>query len=191
MQKNFLFWITYQNDVFSNMPPFLVGRVRWDNWLVAQFIGNMDSVAVDSTRVVLAVHLNHMHVSKIVFCFPFPHFPFFACFAFCFCFFFFVLLPSSYSVLVLRLVEVTQDLELITTSDSQRVKESIPKRLEIWILPILPSILPKKRFWSKMKFTWDFAQSARSKGTSNLLMWCSTSTLSTHLSSFLLSIPGS
>jgi len=41
------------------MPPFLVGRIRWDNWLVAQFIGGKDSVAVDSTKVILAVHLNH------------------------------------------------------------------------------------------------------------------------------------
>jgi len=44
------------------MPPFLVGRIRWDNWLVAQFIGGKDSVAIDCTKVVLAVHLNHMHV---------------------------------------------------------------------------------------------------------------------------------
>ncbi|KCV72938.1 hypothetical protein, variant 3 [Fonticula alba] len=44
------------------MPPFIVGRVRWDNWLLAQFIGNQNAAAVDATEVVFAVHLNHMKV---------------------------------------------------------------------------------------------------------------------------------
>jgi len=44
------------------MPPFLVGRVRWDNWLLAQYIGSQDAVAVDASRVIQALHLNHMKV---------------------------------------------------------------------------------------------------------------------------------
>lgn len=55
-------YFLYRTRFSRVMPPFLVGRIRWDNWLVAQFIGGKDSVAVDSTKVVLAVHLNHMHV---------------------------------------------------------------------------------------------------------------------------------
>lgn len=42
------------------MPPFLVGRIRWDNWLLAQYIGDQNAVAVDTSEVVFAVHLNHM-----------------------------------------------------------------------------------------------------------------------------------
>ena len=42
------------------LPPFVVGRIRWDNWLLAEYIRNKTSVAVDCTDVILAVHLNHM-----------------------------------------------------------------------------------------------------------------------------------
>jgi len=55
-------YFLYRTALTRDMPPFIVGRVRWDNWLLAQFIGNQDAVAVDSTRVVMAVHLNHMKV---------------------------------------------------------------------------------------------------------------------------------
>ena len=55
-------YFLYRTALSRDMPPFIVGRVRWDNWLLAQFIGNQDAVAVDSTRVVMAVHLNHMRV---------------------------------------------------------------------------------------------------------------------------------
>ena len=55
-------YFLYRTSLSREMPPFIVGRVRWDNWLLAQFIGNQDAVAVDSSRVVMAVHLNHMRV---------------------------------------------------------------------------------------------------------------------------------
>lgn len=37
-------------------------QIRWDNWLLAQYIGSRTAVAVDATQVVLAIHLNHMKV---------------------------------------------------------------------------------------------------------------------------------
>lgn len=40
------------------MPPFLIGRVRWDNWLVAWYTGSKSAVAVDVTEGVTAIHLN-------------------------------------------------------------------------------------------------------------------------------------
>ena len=55
-------YFLYRTRFSRIMPPFLVGRIRWDNWLVAQFIGGQNSVAIDSTKVVLAVHLNHMNI---------------------------------------------------------------------------------------------------------------------------------
>ncbi len=53
------------------MPPFLVGRIRWDNWLLTQFIGNKESVAIDASETVFAVHLNHMNVRFLFFTFYF------------------------------------------------------------------------------------------------------------------------
>jgi len=50
------------------MPPFLVDRIRWDNWLLAQYIGSKKAVAVDVSQMVLAVHLNHMEVWSLQHC---------------------------------------------------------------------------------------------------------------------------
>jgi len=40
------------------MPPFLIGRVRWDNWLVAWYTGSKSAVAIDVTAGIKAIHLN-------------------------------------------------------------------------------------------------------------------------------------
>lgn len=55
-------YFLYRRIFTRKMPPFLVGRVRWDNWLLAEFIGGKDSYAIDTTGVITAVHLNHMKV---------------------------------------------------------------------------------------------------------------------------------
>jgi len=72
-------YFAYKRMYARKLPPFLVGRVRWDNWLLAQYIGSETSVAIDSTQVVFAVHLNHMSVR-----FFFSFFSFFLFFSFLF-----------------------------------------------------------------------------------------------------------
>eukprot|EP00038_Savillea_parva_P001878 m.108105 g.108105 ORF g.108105 m.108105 type:complete len:862 (+) comp10646_c0_seq1:251-2836(+) len=42
-----------------HVPPFLVGRVQWDNWVLLQAITSPDVVAVEASAVAAVVHLNH------------------------------------------------------------------------------------------------------------------------------------
>jgi len=53
------FLINRGNPLVDRMPPFLIGRVRWDNW-VMQFAGMHEQTAsVDTTDVIRVFHLNH------------------------------------------------------------------------------------------------------------------------------------
>jgi len=56
-------YFIFSRDVFPKMLPFIVGRVRWDNWLLAKMIANPDVTTVDATEAILAVHQNHMKKS--------------------------------------------------------------------------------------------------------------------------------
>jgi hypothetical protein len=54
-------WIDYfvfRRGLFRDLPPFLIGRVGWDNWLLwrARQVG---AAVVDASRAVRAVHQNH------------------------------------------------------------------------------------------------------------------------------------
>ncbi len=55
-------WIDYfafSRDLYgSSVPPFVVGRVHWDNWLVWKARDSRHPV-VDASLVVMAVHQNH------------------------------------------------------------------------------------------------------------------------------------
>lgn len=51
-------YFVYTKGLFSEIPPFAVGRTVWDNWLVWDPLSRNEAV-VDSTRTVLAVHHNH------------------------------------------------------------------------------------------------------------------------------------
>lgn len=54
-------WIDYfvfARGMYREMPPLLLGRVWWDNWLVWQAIA-LGAPVVDSSPRVLAVHQNH------------------------------------------------------------------------------------------------------------------------------------
>lgn len=42
----------------AGLPPFVVGRVFWDNWLVWKTLGSKQPV-VDASSLVLAIHQNH------------------------------------------------------------------------------------------------------------------------------------
>jgi len=41
------------------LPPFLVGRIEWDQWTLLQAIGDPSVATVEISEVVFAVHLNH------------------------------------------------------------------------------------------------------------------------------------
>jgi len=55
-------WIDYfcfsRNLYHKQIPPFVIGRVRWDNWLVWKALDCGASVA-DASAVVMAIHQNH------------------------------------------------------------------------------------------------------------------------------------
>jgi hypothetical protein len=54
-------WIDYfifSRGLFTELPPLVVGRVFWDNWIVWKVI-KMNKPVVDVSRVVTAVHQNH------------------------------------------------------------------------------------------------------------------------------------
>jgi hypothetical protein len=54
-------WIDYfafSRGLFADLPPLVVGRVYWDNWMVWKALEDGYSV-VDASPVVMAVHQNH------------------------------------------------------------------------------------------------------------------------------------
>eukprot|EP01135_Chromosphaera_perkinsii_P002181 Nk52_evm16s218 gene=Nk52_evmTU16s218 len=54
-------YFLFRTKFFPEMPDFLVGRIRWDNWLVATRIKTKGFATVDSSNAVLALHQNHVH----------------------------------------------------------------------------------------------------------------------------------
>jgi hypothetical protein len=54
-------WIDYfvfSRGLFTDLPPLVVGRVFWDNWMVWKAL-EMKKPVVDASRVVIAIHQNH------------------------------------------------------------------------------------------------------------------------------------
>jgi hypothetical protein len=54
-------WIDYfvfPRGMYSEVPPMLIGRMWWDNWLVWK-AGDLGAAVVDASPRVLAVHQNH------------------------------------------------------------------------------------------------------------------------------------
>ncbi|HVN08148.1 MAG TPA: hypothetical protein VMV61_04210 [Patescibacteria group bacterium] len=54
-------WIDYfvfPRGFYESIPPFVIGRVAWDNWLVWRAL-DMPAPVVDATDSVLAIHQNH------------------------------------------------------------------------------------------------------------------------------------
>ena len=51
-------YFVYSGDVFSNTPPFAIGRTTWDNWLIYHARSKKIPV-IDATESVLAIHQNH------------------------------------------------------------------------------------------------------------------------------------
>lgn len=55
---NALDYFVFPRGLFEDMPPFVVGRVGWDNWMVLHARVSRIPV-VDATRAITAVHQNH------------------------------------------------------------------------------------------------------------------------------------
>jgi hypothetical protein len=54
-------WIDYfafRRGLYQNLPPFLIGRVGWDNWLLWH-ARQQGAAVVDASRAVRAIHQNH------------------------------------------------------------------------------------------------------------------------------------
>ena len=55
---DWLDYFSFSRGLFVDLPPFVVGRVSWDNWTVWKAL-EMKKPVVDASRVVIAVHQNH------------------------------------------------------------------------------------------------------------------------------------
>lgn len=51
-------YFIYNKDMFANMPPFAVGRGKWDSWIVGESLLNNWPV-IDSTKAITCIHQNH------------------------------------------------------------------------------------------------------------------------------------
>jgi hypothetical protein len=60
-------YFLFTPGIFGHVPPFAVGRMVWDNWLVWK-ARDRGAVVVDATSVVRAVHQDHsyVHVGSLV-----------------------------------------------------------------------------------------------------------------------------
>ena len=51
-------YFVFPRGLFSNIPPFAVGRTRWDNWLI-YYARSLRIPVINATESVLAIHQNH------------------------------------------------------------------------------------------------------------------------------------
>lgn len=53
-------YFAFSRGLYARMPPFVIGRVYWDHWLVWR-ARSMKVPVIDATADVLAIHQNHDH----------------------------------------------------------------------------------------------------------------------------------
>jgi len=51
-------YFIFRKGTIRDMPPFALGRFRWDNWLV-WYARKHDFIVIDATEAIFAAHLNH------------------------------------------------------------------------------------------------------------------------------------
>jgi hypothetical protein len=51
-------YFTFPRGMYSDIPPFVVGRARWDNWMIYSALRRKIAV-IDATHDLLAIHQNH------------------------------------------------------------------------------------------------------------------------------------
>jgi len=58
-------YFVFPRGLYSDIPPFAIGRTGWDNWLVYR-ARSSGAAIIDATRVVTAVHQNHGYSHQLV-----------------------------------------------------------------------------------------------------------------------------
>lgn len=56
--KSGIDYFVFSRGLYHNIPPFVIGRTGWDNWLVYQ-ARLLKAPVIDATKVITAVHQNH------------------------------------------------------------------------------------------------------------------------------------
>ena len=51
-------YFVFPRDLFREIPPFAIGRPRWDNWMLYR-ARSLRVPLIDATQVMMAVHQNH------------------------------------------------------------------------------------------------------------------------------------
>jgi len=51
-------YFVFRRDLWGEIPPFAIGRQRWDNWLIHEAL-RLGAEVVDGTKAITAVHQNH------------------------------------------------------------------------------------------------------------------------------------
>ncbi|MCK5320165.1 hypothetical protein KAJ61_02135 [Candidatus Parcubacteria bacterium] len=51
-------YFIFNRDSFNNLPPFAVGRIGWDNWMILEARRKKNKI-IDMTSAITAVHQNH------------------------------------------------------------------------------------------------------------------------------------
>jgi hypothetical protein len=51
-------YFAFPKGLYRDMPPFVVGRARWDNWMIYSALKN-DIPVIDGTEDIIAIHQNH------------------------------------------------------------------------------------------------------------------------------------
>lgn len=57
-------YFIFKKELFKNLPPFAVGRIGWDNWMLQEAL-NKDILVIDATPLVKVIHQNHDYSHKV------------------------------------------------------------------------------------------------------------------------------
>ena len=57
-------YFIFSNGLYLDVPPFLVGRWKWDNWLVWRALQSVP--VIDATEMITVIHQNHINRAKRV-----------------------------------------------------------------------------------------------------------------------------
>ncbi|RCV66165.1 hypothetical protein C5S53_00125 [Methanophagales archaeon] len=56
--QSYIDYFVFPRELLNDIPPFAIGRVRWDNWMIYK-ARSMHVSVIDGTEEIMAVHQNH------------------------------------------------------------------------------------------------------------------------------------